>query len=407
MRLLLLAQRFHPAESVAAVRWSAFADELAFEGVKVGVICTRYPADGADDRVVAEVRRSGVPDDGAAATGPRAPSGAGRWSRAGLRATAVRLAVPDTAWVAWFRPRRALLDAARAFAPDVVVSTSPPQGVHLFGRWLSRRLGVPWVADFRDPYVGDGRSNRPQRFPWPQAHALVERRIVRSARAVLTVGEIHREELLERHGSRTPIVHVPNGFRPAGGARAAATRAAPDAEVLELAVMATAAPGELLVLAQAATLAWPERPLRLRTIGLPEPQVAELRQVLEVVDHPWSAPEDLGPLLEGASVLLLVLAEHRGRGGGTSTKLFQYLDADRPILAVNPTVPDERLLARWARSEVIRHPDVEAARRALVALVDAEADQGATDVEAFRATYRWPAIAGRLRAVLAEQVGPR
>ncbi len=42
--------------------------------------------------------------------------------------------------------------------PKVVLTTSPPHSIHDVGIWLSsQRPQLPWVADFRDPYLIDRR----------------------------------------------------------------------------------------------------------------------------------------------------------------------------------------------------------------------------------------------------------
>ena len=48
--------------------------------------------------------------------------------------------------------------AIRDHRPDVVLTSGPPHVVHLLGRHLHRRTGLPWVADFRDPWVAGDRS---------------------------------------------------------------------------------------------------------------------------------------------------------------------------------------------------------------------------------------------------------
>ena len=44
-----------------------------------------------------------------------------------------------------------------AIRPDVIVTTSPPHSNHDIGLWLAAQTGIPWVADFRDPYLLDNR----------------------------------------------------------------------------------------------------------------------------------------------------------------------------------------------------------------------------------------------------------
>ena len=36
---------------------------------------------------------------------------------------------------------------------DLIVSTGPPQSMHIIGMKLSKATGLPWIADFRDPWT--------------------------------------------------------------------------------------------------------------------------------------------------------------------------------------------------------------------------------------------------------------
>lgn len=63
------------------------------------------------------------------------------------------LFVPDPR-VSWVRPSvRFLSKYLREHPVDAVVTTGPPQSMHLIGRGLKRKLGVRWIADFRDPWT--------------------------------------------------------------------------------------------------------------------------------------------------------------------------------------------------------------------------------------------------------------
>ncbi|TFG69655.1 MAG: hypothetical protein E4H22_06595, partial [Solirubrobacterales bacterium] len=57
--------------------------------------------------------------------------------------------IPEPLRVAWAPfARRQALRAHRERHFDVVITTSPPESVHLIGRALARK-GVPWIADIR------------------------------------------------------------------------------------------------------------------------------------------------------------------------------------------------------------------------------------------------------------------
>ncbi|MGH6995929.1 MAG: glycosyltransferase, partial [Stellaceae bacterium] len=57
------------------------------------------------------------------------------------------------AWVP--RAERAVAEKLRSsgFSPDILVTFGEPMSDHLLGLRLKRRLGVPWVAHFSDPWV--------------------------------------------------------------------------------------------------------------------------------------------------------------------------------------------------------------------------------------------------------------
>lgn len=64
-------------------------------------------------------------------------------------------AVPDrwSSW--WFGGVLQGLQLIRKYRPDVVFSTYPIATAHLIGMTLRKLTGIPWVADFRDPMIGD------------------------------------------------------------------------------------------------------------------------------------------------------------------------------------------------------------------------------------------------------------
>lgn len=62
------------------------------------------------------------------------------------------LFVPD-ARVGWVNPTtQRLLQKLQDTPVDVIVTTGPPHSMHLIGLALKRATGLPWVADFRDPW---------------------------------------------------------------------------------------------------------------------------------------------------------------------------------------------------------------------------------------------------------------
>ncbi|MCE2496265.1 MAG: glycosyltransferase [Flavobacteriales bacterium] len=63
------------------------------------------------------------------------------------------LYVPD-AKVGWVKPSVAYLSKYLAEHPvDLMLSSGPPHSVHLIAKKLNKKFSIPWVADFRDPWI--------------------------------------------------------------------------------------------------------------------------------------------------------------------------------------------------------------------------------------------------------------
>ncbi len=109
---------------------------------------------------------------------------------------------------------------ARSGAVQAVYSSGPPYSAHLAG-WLARRLGLPWVADFRDAWTGyDGRQDFPR---WRRAlESRLEGAVLGAADRVLFASDAVRQRSIERRpGLAARSETVLTGFDPAEFAPAA------------------------------------------------------------------------------------------------------------------------------------------------------------------------------------------
>ncbi len=62
-------------------------------------------------------------------------------------------------YAVWLGPAlRMLRVAIRKYRPEAVFTSGPPHCVHLLGLWCKWRYRLPWVADFRDPWVANGKE---------------------------------------------------------------------------------------------------------------------------------------------------------------------------------------------------------------------------------------------------------
>jgi glycosyltransferase involved in cell wall biosynthesis len=141
-----------------------------------------------------------------------------KWAVAGALRRA-RLPTTPAQYIGWPDEKAGWMPAAiwhavgavRRHRPDVLYSTSAPVSAHVVALTVSRITGIPWVADFRDPWTKNA--------PWdPASSALaglsarLERQVVRSAASVVVADE--RIELLgvAPQGPRRNVIR--NGVDP-------------------------------------------------------------------------------------------------------------------------------------------------------------------------------------------------
>jgi glycosyltransferase involved in cell wall biosynthesis len=161
-RVLIVAYYFPPLGGIGSLRVSGFASHLPEYGWEPTVLAPRDGAYYRDPQISFPERRViRTPSIELSRTGKRALRAGGSdvvaanvaGGRAAIRRVArAALYFPD-AQVGWYAP--ALITARRALREhrfDAVFSSSFPITAHLIARRLHRRLRIPWIAEFRDPW---------------------------------------------------------------------------------------------------------------------------------------------------------------------------------------------------------------------------------------------------------------
>lgn len=194
-------------------------DPQLLSRVPVNVRVVRAPALRPVDRLTSLLSAGpGTPRAVAAAAtvpdGPveRVPQQVSRLRRIKQKIDAL-LNIPDQ-HLGWLLPAvSAGLFATAGHRPDVLYSTAPPWSGQLVARALAARLGCPWVADFRDPWA---------RAPWREGRLTVARRaadlferlVVRRADAVVFTTRTNLDEFGAFYGATDRFHTVRNGCDP-------------------------------------------------------------------------------------------------------------------------------------------------------------------------------------------------
>jgi len=226
---------------------------------------------------------------------------------------------------------------------EAVVTTSPPHTAHLVGMSLRRRLGLPWVADLRDP-ITDNFAYHPRNRLADRFWRWLERTIVAQAdRVVVTCPELARR-LAERYGRVEDRVFstITNGYDPADAPPPLETRPRGDRPFTLAYVGAFYREQTIGPLLEAV------RGLRLRRGDIAAALQLRLVGSLSAAQRRLVQPEDaaffvnlgyrphaeaLREMAEADAVLLLTPA-HEGGRFCIPAKAFEYLAFGRHIIAV-------------------------------------------------------------------------
>jgi hypothetical protein len=119
--------------------------------------------------------------------------------------------IPD-ARVNWVKPSVKFLSNFLMDSPvDAIISTGPPHSLHLIGMELKNEFGIPWIADFRDPWTSIHYHHALKLSRTSQKkHERLEREVLNTADRVVVTSEGTRrsfEGLTDR-----PIDVITNGF---------------------------------------------------------------------------------------------------------------------------------------------------------------------------------------------------
>ena len=343
--VLLVSRNFAPTSHVSVERATKLAKYLPEFGWRPTVLTGAPPSAGlpTDPSLLEqlselEILRARAPEF---SLFYRRPARAGSGARSALRSAPKRGAWHPKAWlvpdsqVLWYPfAVRAALRAAPTAGWDAIIATSFPPTAFLIAHTVAARLGIPYVADFRDGWTQYHAA--PRR---PSALARYERwlegRVIADAAAVVAVDRrLVAAPFARIPGDRRPPLHlIPNGYDEEDFATA------PAHELPRCSIVHT---GQLRrsprPLWAALTRLLHDRPLlsgglHFWQIGFVDAAAAaELETppngVTVHVVPPVPQREAIGYML-GADVLLV-----EEFGGIMPSKTSQYLRAGRPLLAL-------------------------------------------------------------------------
>lgn len=277
------------------------------------------------------------------------------------------LFVPDNK-IGWFRSARAAgLRALRNRSFHLIFSTAPPYTSHLIGRSLAVRTSIPLVLDFRDDWVGNPRHI----YPTPLHRSIstrLERAVLRSADRIVVINDFIRGNLLHRNGDvlrPDDVDVVTQGYDPQDfqGEHESSRTESSRFTLLYSGVFYDVQMPDYFLRALADLLS--RRPeLRDQVeavfVGLLPESVDDLVARLgldTIVRHTGYLPHDDSIAhLRRADVLWMTVGRIEGSETISTSKLFEYFGARKPILGLVPPGAAREALAQYGAAEIVE-PD--------------------------------------------------
>ena len=256
--------------------------------------------------------------------------------------------VPDPRFL-WIRPSvRFLKQYLREHPVDAIVSTGPPHSMHLIARALHRSTGIPWTADFRDPWTRIFYfKHLPLTRRSRKRYAAMELSVLREADHVVAVTDNMVRDFLDELGpgqqDKGKFHVIENGYDEADFTGITAAELPAGFNLVHTGLFSAEGNPRRLwkVLAELCRdLPGFGRDLHLTFAGKTDPEIlAAVREAGlgdRLTDRGYVPHHEANRLQKAADLLLLPLREEPEAAGILTGKYFEYLAAGRPIAAFGP-----------------------------------------------------------------------
>jgi glycosyltransferase involved in cell wall biosynthesis len=263
----------------------------------------------------------------------------------------------------WYKPAvKAGIEIIKTHDIKVIFSSYYPAVSHIIAAKLNKLYGIPWVAEYRDPWSNNPYSNKIQPFSFLQN--IWEKQTIKNCTTLVTVSPVMADGLKKMHSMKTVI--IPNGFDEDDYKYCVSTT-----YKFSITYTGSIYPGKrdpsalfqaLKELKQENLVS--SRDIEVRFFGENIrkyiTQIAEKYGILDLLMIGDNIPfkESINKQME--STILLLLSWNDQRDAGTITgKIYEYFGARRPILAL--AYPDgeiDKLLKQTGSGVVSNRPEV-------------------------------------------------
>ncbi|MDD5571818.1 MAG: glycosyltransferase family 4 protein [Bacteroidales bacterium] len=265
--------------------------------------------------------------------------------------------IPD-ARVFWITPSvKFLSDFLKQNPVDAIVSTGPPHSMHLIAMQLQKKLKLPWLADFRDPWTNiDFYKDLKLTWPADKKHHKLELKVLKNATAVVTIGKTIADDFAKIYNRSYEV--ITNGY---DNDDVAISNVVPDKKFSIAHIGTLVKTRNPIVLWSALKDLMQNKEfagaLEIKLVGKVDYSVNksieefELSEFVNRIDYmPHS---EVIKFQQESQVLLLLINDTPNAKSILTGKFFEYLSAKRPILCIGTTEGDAAKILRETNSGLI------------------------------------------------------
>lgn len=224
---------------------------------------------------------------------------------------------------------------------DIIVSTGPPHSMHLIARKVALATGIPWIADFRDPWTKMFYFKHLHLGRWAgHRHRVLEQKVLDDASVIVAVSPLVQQEFKDM--TTTPVKLITNGYDESDFEQVVE----PDGyfNLVHTGLFASDGNPESLWKALADKCRTDQEfkdMLRIRLAGKTDREI--IMSIREygldgnLFDLGYQSHQTAVREQKGASVLLLPLRKEPEYKAVLPGKLFEYLASCRPVLGIGQT----------------------------------------------------------------------
>jgi len=245
-----------------------------------------------------------------------------------------------------------------------IITTGPPHSMHLIGRNLKRKTGIPWLADFRDPWSNWEFLDTLKLSQFARnKHQKLEASVFEEADSLVTISPTFKNEM-QGIGAKNVQV-VLNGYDPADIPESLSP------PLYQMTVLEIVYSGVIdgirdpfpFLIALKTVFGETTGKVRLTFVG----RVNESIKNLVAQDNWFNAHVELPGYVshkevfsyyEKAQLLLLILTNTKNAKGNIPGKLFEYMATGREILALGDPMGDTAsIIEASGAGKVFAHQD--------------------------------------------------